>query len=103
VDVADLEGLAEGLHREAGLDPAYPSGVARVVRGVWSDPDAVELVSRDALRHAPARLAPTNGRWRIYVRHGVPREQFGFLVGHEFAHWALRREGVSFDREEDAT
>ncbi len=101
MDPGDLEGLAEALHREAGLDPADPAGVAKVARGLWRDPAAVELVPRDAMRHAPASLASVNGAWRIYVRRGTPSEQVGFLIGHELAHWALRREGVRFETEGD--
>jgi hypothetical protein len=101
LDAGDLEGLAEALHLEAGLDPSDPAGVAKVARGLWRDAGAVELVPRDALRHVPAKLALVQTRWRIYVRSGTPREQVGFLIGHELAHWALRREGVSFELEVD--
>lgn len=101
MDKADLEGLVDALYREAGFEPDAPQGLAKLVRSLWRDPEAVQLVPRDALRWTPAMLAPVNGRWRIFVRRGVPCETVGFLIGHELGHWALRREGARFDAEAD--
>lgn len=97
MDLGDLEGLAESLRREAGLEDVEPGGVAKIARALWRDPDAVQLVPKHALRWTPAMLANVEGKWRVFVRRDVTPTLAGFLIGHEIGHWALRREGARFE------
>lgn len=100
MEPADLEGLAEALYRESGLDPSEPASPITIARAVLGE-DAVELVPRSALRLTRAKLARVGDQWRIFVKRPVEREELNFFVGHELAHWAMRREGARFDDEAD--
>lgn len=89
MDLGDLEGLARAAYEEAGVDEgAGPVVVARSILG----PASVEVVRPGALRFSTAALAKLEGGWHIYVRRAEPHAM-RFAVGHELAHWLIRRAG----------
>jgi len=97
----DLEGLAEALYREAGEDPDHPIPVHRIARAIFGSSHAVELVGPEILRSTTATLARLNDTWRIFVRRGLSLPETNFLIGHELAHWALRREGYQLEEPDE--
>lgn len=100
MDQGALEGLAEGLYREAGLDPAEAASPVDLARSALGD-EGVQVVPPGALRFTSAQLATIEGKRRIFVRRGDPA-QMTFAIAHELAHWALEREGYCEQDEEDA-
>lgn len=95
----DLEEFAEELHERGGLGKVTP--VHRLVRALWKDPDAIEVVPLRALRFTRALLAEVHGKPRIFVREGATPQEMRFLIGHELAHWALREAGLASGDEEE--
>lgn len=98
MDPGALEGTAESLYLEAGLDPSEPALQARLARALLG-PSGLEIVPAATLRTTRARLAFVESRWRIFVRRG-PKAEMAFGVAHELGHWALRREGYQDQDEE---
>lgn len=83
----DLDGVAERLLDDAGLERGGPVCVVSLVR---------RLLGPCALRFAPEGALPGNGalvrvgaEWRIYIRKTAPDHVKRFVALHEVAHWAL--------------
>lgn len=93
-----LEGLANAAYREANLDPEHPH-VLRVARALLG-PDAIQRGPRPI--GGPAALIRVYDSWRIIVGRAVPPRYALFAVGHELAHWLLRRANYDGDDEERA-
>jgi hypothetical protein len=100
LDPADLEGIAEQLYRDAKLDPSEPASPVRIAKTLLGA-DAVRIVPKHALRFAGAALVPVDGKYRIFVSNAVPQAEIAHHVGHELAHWALKREGFAGPKDEE--
>lgn len=94
----DLEGLAEGAYRDAGLDAEQPH-VTRLARALLG-PNAIHRGPRPV--HGPAALFRVGKEWRIMIGRAVPPLYAVFAVGHELGHWLLARAGYHGDDEEMA-
>lgn len=96
MDQADLEKLAEDAYTQASLDPEHPH-VFRLARCLLG-PRAIRKGPRPL--HAPAALIRLGDEWQIFVGRSLPPTFLVFCVGHELAHWLLRREGFDGEDEE---
>lgn len=94
----ELEGIAEGAYRDAGLDPERPN-VAQLAKSLLG-PNAIQRAPRPI--GGPAALVRVNDSWRIILGRSVPKLYALFAVGHELGHWLLARHGYRGDDEERA-
>lgn len=97
MEQADLEGIAGALYCAAGLEPDAPSAPLAIASRLLG-PTGVCRVN--GLR-TPAALARVGSDWRIFVRSGLTPRAVSWLVAHELAEWALRREGYLGEDIED--
>lgn len=86
-DLADLEGTAAALYRQAGYDDGEPAPVIALATRLLG-PGCVQRVHAGALP-GDAALVTVHGERRIYVRKGLAPARLRFAVAHELAHWAL--------------
>lgn len=97
MEQADLEGMADALYAAAGLEPDVPvAPLALAARLLGST-----AVCRVTGLRTPAALARVGDDWRIYLRRGLTDRAVAWLVAHELAEWALRREGYLGEDIED--
>jgi len=94
-----LEQVARDIYRAAHADPCDPVSTPMLAARVLG-PGAVCVLPPSAIL-SYGELARSRGRWRIYVRSGTPVQLLGHVVGHELAHWALRREGLDSEAAAD--
>lgn len=96
-DPAYLEGLACAFYEECGADPSRPVSPFVLARRALG-PDAI--IRPPTMIASPAVLLMANGSERIAIKRSVPRRSAAFMVGHELAHWILRRDRYDGDDEE---
>lgn len=90
MELADCEGTAARIYREAGADPADPPGPVALARA-WLGAGALERAPRGALL-TDAASGTVAGRRRIVVRAGLPPVRLAWAVAHELAELALAEE-----------
>jgi len=97
-DRHELEGIADGAYRDAGIDVEQPN-VVRLAKTILG-PNAIQRGPRPIA--APAALIRVGDEWRIILGRHLPKLYAVFAVGHELGHRLLAMHGYDGDDEERA-